>query len=167
MTDTQNGKNVRSYKGKMTKKRKNSDLHDEDKMEIRDKEFLIIQTQIMRLPLSEALVWLEVHGYKMEKTAYYEELGKISKKVDFRAMEIAKKGLLETHMKMIDTLVVCERQLWNNYHRLVSSPYKQAQVIKIIMEMQPYLTEAYDRTRVVMEKQAELRSRFSLMTDTE
>ncbi|MBI3639327.1 MAG: hypothetical protein HY223_03335 [Thaumarchaeota archaeon] len=127
------------------------------------RQLLIIQTQIMRLPLAKALPWLEVHGYKISTSGYYRELDKIKNSVDKRSMEIAQTGFLEQHMARIDTLLVIEREMWDNYHS-IEDPFKRILAAKTIAEMQPYLAGAYNKTRAVMEKQAEMKSKF--LTDT-
>lgn len=126
---------------------------------IDDEDWLVITTKIMRMPVTEALAYLEVHEHQMDRATYFRRLEKITSKIDIRAMEIARVGILERHMKMIDTLETCERLLWEKHNLLAGKPSAQAKAIVAIIEMQPYLTEAYNKTRVVMEKQAEMRAK--------
>ena len=124
---------------------------------INNLEMLIIQCKVMRLPEKEALIWLGTRGHQISARSYYYRLQQIEQKTSKRAIVLAQRGLLDIHMRMVDTLEVCERMLWSELHR-IEDPFKRTLVIKTIVEMQPFITGAYDQTREVMEEQARLAS---------
>lgn len=124
-----------------------------------DKEQLVISTKIMRMSLRESLDYCRSKGYKISKDYYYEILRNIENNVDTRALEIARKDFLVQHMNRISQLETVESEMWTNYH-IENQPFRKCMMLEKIANIQPYIARAYEATVNVMEKQAEIKSRF-------
>lgn len=126
-----------------------------------DKEQIVLSTKIMRMTLSEALEYCKSKGYKINKDYYYEILRNIEQSTDTRAIEIAKKDFLTQHMTRISQLETVEREMWVNYNN-EEQPFRKSMILEKIANLQPFITGAYESTVIVMEKQAELKSKILL-----
>lgn len=126
-----------------------------------DKEQIVLSTKIMRMSLSESLEYCKSKGYKINKDYYYEILRNIEQSTNAKAVEIAKKDLLTQHMTRISQLETVEREMWINYQK-EEQPFRKSMILEKIANIQPFITGAYESTVIVMEKQAEMKSKILL-----
>lgn len=126
-----------------------------------DKEQIVLSTKIMRMTLNEALEYCRSKGYKINKDYYYEILRNIEQSTDAKAVAIAKKDFLTQHMTRISQLETVEREMWINYQK-EEQPFRKSMILEKIANLQPFITGAYESTVIVMEKQAEMKSKILL-----
>ena len=124
-----------------------------------DKEQFVISTKIMRMSLRESLDYCKSKGYKISKDYYYEILRNIENNIDTKALEITRKDFLVQHINRISQLETVESEMWTNYH-IENQPFRKCMILEKIANIQPYIARAYEATVNVMEKQAEIKSRF-------
>lgn len=123
---------------------------------------LVLHTICMRMSEREALVYLKTRNHEMGVNKYYNLKEEIKTTKVTTLQNIAlHDGLIEQHLDRINTLEVIEHELWLTFN---SEPdnYKRASILTKIAEMQPYISGAYDMTRVIMEKQVELKTGYEM-----
>lgn len=120
---------------------------------------LVIQTKAMRLTPPEAVEHIKEHGYKIALRTFYKYKKKVVSHTWNRAEEIAKGGLLDQHMQRIDNLETIEAEQWICYNKS-SNPSQQSAILERIANLQPYITAMYDSTRVILEKQIQMKKEF-------
>ena len=121
---------------------------------------LVLHTICMRMSEREALVYLTTRNHKMGVNKYYNIKEEIKTTKVKTLQNIAlHDGLVEQHLDRIHTLEVVEHELWLSFNQETDN-YKRASILVKIAEMQPYISGAYDMTRVIMEKQVELKTGY-------
>jgi len=125
-----------------------------------ERDRLILNSIAMRLTEKEALRYFKDHGHDIQKTTYYKIKKQLREDYKKRTHYIASRGLLEKHQETIDKLETIEYEMWYNY-RKEPDPSRQVSILEKIVNLQPYITAAYDNTRIVMEKQTELQKTFT------
>ena len=117
-----------------------------------DKQQLVHNTSLMRLPTAKALTVLEVHGYNIKKGRYNQIPREIRKLRDDRIMYIAKEGFEYLHLETLDIILLCESEYWTNYH-METDHYKRTVILDKIIQVQPWKSLYIDATIDVKEKQ--------------
>ena len=126
-----------------------------------DRDTIIIHCMTMRLSEAESLAYLEAHGHKIKRSAYYEDRKRLEESVIHKAYKIAaENGLIEQHMQRINQLETIEREHWQNYHR-EKAPLKKSIILEKITVLQPYLSSAYDYVKQIIKEQAEVQARLA------
>ena len=110
----------------------------------------------------EALVYLKTRKHEMGINKYYNLKEEIKTAKVKTLQDIAlHDGLIEQHLDRIHNLEVIEHELWLTFNQEPDN-YKRANILTKIAEMQPYISGAYDMTRVIMEKQVELKTGYEM-----
>ncbi|MBC8549891.1 MAG: hypothetical protein H8D23_09580 [Candidatus Brocadiales bacterium] len=123
---------------------------------------LVLHTICMRMSEREALVYLQTRNHKMGVNKYYNLKEEIKTAKVKTLQDIAlHDGLIEQHLDRIHNLEVIEHELWLTFNQEPDN-YKRANILTKIAEMQPYISGAYDMTRVIMEKQVELKTGYEM-----
>ena len=119
-------------------------------MPLNEKEFFIISAKIMfKQDWKLALSWLKGKGYNIKKDVYYRTLNSLDKKARTRINDIAKNFEVIVADE-IEKFRILEKQLYEEYHK-EESPINRARILKIIAEMQPYITSLYDEVKMIFE----------------
>lgn len=105
----------------------------------------------MRLPNAKALIYLEQCGYPISDSQYRRDKVKIEKTKLQRLHEIAQIGFEGQHLDRIDTCLLIERLMWDNW-KACKDPLKRNQILKDIKELQPYISSYYEATKGVISK---------------
>lgn len=99
----------------------------------------------------------------MQRTKYYEyRKNKIQNRVEF-ACKITSYGFLEQHIIRIENIEEIEREQWVNYHK-EEEPLKKSKILERILNVQPFVTSAYDFTARIIEKQNRLKKNTEIKT---
>ena len=128
---------------------------------INEEKRLVLHTICMRMSEREALVWLIVRKHKMGAKKYYKIKQEIkdSKKETLENIALHD-GLMEQHLDRIKNLETIEHEMWLSLNQ-EGIPTRRVMILSHIAELQPYISGAYDMTRVIMEKQVELKLGFA------
>ena len=120
---------------------------------IEEEKRLVLHTICMRMSEREALVYLKTRKHEMGTTKYHKLKQEIKESKVETLKDIAlHDGLVEQHLDRIHNLEVIEHELWIAFNQEPDN-YKRASILTKIAEMQPYISGAYDMTRVVMKGQ--------------
>ena len=128
-------------------------------------ETLIQYTIVMKLSEKESRVFLKTRGHEISKIKYYEIKQKLREKREKRAHDIASFELLDQHMERIDNLITVEHEQWRCYNTEKDKD-KRSIILERIANMQSDISAAYDATRKIMEKQAELKKLIEPIIET-
>lgn len=107
----------------------------------------------MRLQNKQALIYLKQNGYPISDSQYRRDKVKIEKSKLQRLYEIAQIGFEGQHLDRIDTCLLIERLMWDNWKEC-KDPLKRNQILKDIKELQPYISSYYEATKGVISKDA-------------
>ena len=155
---TNQEQNLQNQRAKPKRTRvKKTDATELELRTVFDRETLIIHCIAMKLTEAEALAYMRVHGHPIKRTQYYEDKKKIEESTFTKANQIANGGLLEQHMERIRSLETIEHEMWINYHK-EKSPLRRVLILDKVKELQPYISAAYDYTKVLIAEQAKLQS---------
>ena len=70
-----------------------------------------------------------------------------------RLYEIAKEGFVSQHLNRIDDLLVIKKEMWQCYYsQKKKDPFKAAQILNLLMQVQPYISQYYEASKYIMEK---------------
>ena len=119
----------------------------------------------MKLSEKESLVFLKTRGHEISKIKYYEIKQKLRERRERRARDIASFELLDQHMERIDNLITIEHEQWRCYNTEKDKD-KRSIILERIPNMQSDISAAYDATRKIMEKQAELKKLIEPILET-
>lgn len=70
-----------------------------------------------------------------------------------RLFEIAKDGFVSQHLDRIDDLLLIKKEMWECYFAQKKvDPFKSVQILALITQVQPYLSQYYEASKHIMEK---------------
>jgi len=119
-------------------------------MALNDKEYNIITSRIMfKSDFNLALKWLESKGLKVSQADYYRTLAILDKDAKKRLYGLAEKFEVIAADEIVKFQNI-EKQMYEEYHK-ESQPINRAKILKMIADLQPYITSLYDQTRMVLE----------------
>jgi hypothetical protein len=73
-----------------------------------------------------------------------------------RLFEIAKEGFVSQHLDRIDDLISIKKEMWECYYKQKKADsYKAAQILAMLMQVQPYLSQYYEASKIIMRKVTE------------
>ena len=120
-------------------------------MTLSGKDFDVITSRIMfKSDWKLALNWLESQGYKIKKTDYYRILNRLDHDAGKRLYEIAQKFEVIAADE-IEKFRSLEKMLYEEYHQ-EQSHINKARILKMIVEIQPYITSLYDEIKTIFEE---------------
>ena len=129
-------------------------------MDLSGKETAIIQSKLMfQKDFTLALRWLETKGFKMSRTAYYDNLKRLNNAGAERLFEIGK-HFPAFHADEIEKFLMIESQLYEQYYQ-EKEPLNKARILKMIADIQPLITSLYDSTQYVLEANANFKNILS------
>jgi len=118
-----------------------------------DKEFHVIVARIMfKTDYKLALSWLKGKDHEISQAEYYRTLARLDSEAQKRLYEVAQKFQIIASDEIIK-LTGIEKMLFEEYHK-ETKPKDRALILRMIVELQPYLTSLYDQTRVLIEGNA-------------
>lgn len=113
-------------------------------------EFDVVVSRIMfKTDVTLALKWLKTQNHKMSKQTYYNHLNRLDADAQSRLYELAQKFSIIAADEIVKFQGI-EKQMYEEYHK-EKLPINRARILKMIAELQPYITSLYDQTRTIME----------------
>ena len=106
----------------------------------------------MRLSEQQSLEYLKEVGFLCSPATFYREKKKVEEMKLKRIYHIASIGFQDQHLDRIDNTELCLKLMWQNYNE-EEDPYKRFQMLKDIIEVQPYLSSYYETTKLIMQQQ--------------
>ena len=125
--------------------------HNNKNNTLTDRQKAVLETVKMRLTEKESLEYLKDNGFEISDTTLYREKSKLEMMKLKRLYQIAKYGFEEQHLERIDNCELILKLMWQNAMN-EKDPYKNTQILKEILSLQPYLSSYYDATREVMKE---------------
>lgn len=123
-------------------------------MMFNDRERAVVTTQIFRMPVKQALPWIEKnHGYSMSEPTYYRLVSKIESDTHKRQNKFILEGILKKQIDAIDRLETLIRLSFVNAEKCITAEkYRDAQfVYNSIARQQEILTSYYDEIQGIIE----------------
>lgn len=117
-----------------------------------ERQKAVIETIRMRLSEQQSLEYLKEVGFLCSVATFYREKKKVEAMKLKRLYHIAKIGFQDQHLDRIDNTELCLKLMWENYNK-EQDPYKRFQMLKDIIEVQPYLSSYYETTTLIMQQQ--------------
>ena len=125
--------------------------HNNKNNNLSDRQKAVLETVKMRLTEKESLEYLKDNGFEISDTTWYREKSKLEKMKLKRLYRIAKYGFEEQHLERIDNCELILKLMWQNAMN-EKDPYKDTQILKEILSLQPYLSSYYEATKEVMKE---------------
>ena len=119
---------------------------------------LVCDTVMQRLPLQASLKYInrnlkredkkDISRTKLIRIRRYMKDHKFD-----RLFEIAKDGFVSQHLDRIDDLLLIKKEMWACYFaQSKTDPFKAAQILTLLMQVQPYISQYYEASKHIMEK---------------
>lgn len=119
-------------------------------MALNDKEYHVIMAKIMfKTDYKLAISWLKSKGFEVSQADYYRILARLDSEAQKRLYEVGAKFQVIAADELVK-LSSIEKMLFEEYHK-ETKPKDRAIILKMIVELQPYLTSLYDQTRLLIE----------------
>ena len=113
---------------------------------------LIIYAQLQHMSDIDTLEYLAQHNH----TIAISTLARIKKKIKdsrFSTMsKLALEGFIAQHLERIQQLELITKELWLQYNA-EKQPIKKAEILKMIAEIQPLISQYHEASKEVMEGQ--------------
>ena len=116
-----------------------------------DTEKAVVETIRMRLSTEQALQYMKDNGFSVSRATYFRHKKKLEEKKLERLYHMANIGFEYQHLDRIDGLELIEKKMWEEYNK-EKNPWKRVQILKDIVEIQPYLSSIYDASKFVIDK---------------
>jgi len=127
-----------------------------DDEEMQDIQLCIVHCIACKLSEKDALEYLKSKDHEMQRTKYYEyRKNKIQNRTEF-AHNVTSHGFLEQHIIRIENIEEIEREQWVNYHK-EEEPLKKSKILERILNMQPFITSAYEYITRIIDEQNRLK----------
>ena len=131
-----------------------------------ERQKAVIETMKMRLTEKEALKYLRDSGFEMSDTTWYREKNKLEKMKLERLYHIAKYRFDEQHLERVDTCETIQKMMWRNVYE-EKDPYKRNQILKDILNIQPYISSIYEATIYVMKESVYMKRYYNPELETD
>lgn len=122
---------------------------------LNDTQKAIVETMTMRLNTKQSLFYLKEHGYEMSESKYFRNKRKMESLKLKRVYHIAQLGFEHQHLERIDQLELISKEMWKCYHKEME-PYKKVQILALLAQIQPYLSQYYEATHLVVKRQDQI-----------
>ena|SRR5687768_12172537 len=119
---------------------------------------LVIDTIMRQWSIRQSLEYvnryLKKDGKKEIKERQYFRIKQYMKEHQLdRLFEIAKEGFVSQHLDRIDDLISIKKEMWECYYAQKKiDPLKAAQILAMLMQVQPYISQYYEASKLIMEK---------------
>lgn len=117
----------------------------------------VSDTIMMRMTVTEALEYLEEHGFPTSIATLARDKKKLESNKLKKLYHIAKEGFADQHSERIQLLEMAMRELFKLYREPRQTPKSKAYIISQIIALQPYISAYYESCKEVMETSEELR----------
>jgi hypothetical protein len=114
-----------------------------------DTEKSVVQTITMKMHTDEALTYLKDCGFKMARRSYFRYKKKVESMKRERLVHAANL-FTEQHLQKLDKLELIEELMWKCYHE-EKSPFKKTVILEKIANVQPFISNYYDATTLVLQ----------------
>ena len=115
-----------------------------------DTEKAVVETIRMRLSTEQALQYMKDNGFPVSRATYFRHKKKLEEKKLERLYHMANIGFEYQCMDRIDGLELIEKKMWEEYNK-EKTPWKRVQILKDIVEIQPYLSSIYEATKLLID----------------
>ena len=119
---------------------------------------MVIDTIMRQWSIKQSLAYvnryLKKDGKKEIKERQFFRIKQYMKEHQLdRLFEIAKEGFVSQHLDRIDDLISIKKEMWECYYaQKKADPYKAAQILAMLMQVQPYISQYYEASKFIMEK---------------
>jgi hypothetical protein len=115
-----------------------------------DTEKAIVETIRMRLSTEQSLQYLKDNGFSVSRATYFRHKKKLEEKKLERLYHMANLGFEYQYLDRIEGLELIEKKMWEEYNK-EKDPWKRVQILKDIVEIQPYLSSIYEANKFVID----------------
>jgi hypothetical protein len=115
-----------------------------------DTEKAVVETIRMRLSTEQALQYMKDNGFSVSRATYFRHKKKLEEKKLERLYHMATLGFEYQHLDRIEGLELIEKKMWEEYNK-EKDPFKRVQILKDIVEIQPYLSSIYESLKFVID----------------
>jgi hypothetical protein len=116
-----------------------------------DTEKAVVETIRMRLSTEQSLRYMKDNGFSVSRATYFRHKKKLEEKKLERLYHIANLGFEYQHLDRIEGLELIEKKMWEEYNK-EKDPWKRVQILKTIVEIQPYLSSIYEAIKFVIDE---------------
>ena len=116
-----------------------------------DTEKAVVETIRMRLSTEQALQYMKDNGFPVSRATYFRHKKKLEEKKLERLYHMANIGFEYQCLDRIDGLELIEKKMWEECNK-EKTPWKRVQILKDIVEIQPYLSSIYEATKFVIDE---------------
>lgn len=113
--------------------------------EITERERAVVECQVMRLKLPQALEYLEKSGFPIKRATYYRTKKLIKERTRERLAIIAAETFEQQHLDRIDELLLIKKEMWENY-RQEDRPFQRVMILREIKDIQRHISSYYEAT---------------------
>jgi hypothetical protein len=117
---------------------------------LNDTQKAVVETIRMRLSTEQSLQYLKDNGFFVSRATYFRYKKELEEKKLERLYHIANIGFGYQHLDRIDGLELIEKKMWEEYNK-EKTPWKRVQILKNIVEVQPYLSSIYEASKFVID----------------
>ena len=117
---------------------------------LNDTEKAVVETIRMRLSIEQALQYMKDNGFSVSRATYFRHKKKLEENKLERLYHTANLGFEYQHLDRIDGLELIEKKMWKEYNK-EKDPWKRVQILKNIVEVQPYLSSLYEASKFVID----------------
>src|SRR5215203_7324657 len=115
-----------------------------------DTEKAVVETIRMRLSTEQALQSMKDNGFAISRATYFRHKKRLEEKKLERLYHMTNIGFEYQHLDRIDGLELIEKKMWEEYNK-EKDHWKRVQILKYIVEIQPYLSSIYEATKLVID----------------
>lgn len=125
--------------------------HSKKPSVLNDRQKIVLETIKMRLTDSQALQYMQRHGFTVSHATLTRDKRKLETSKMERMFEIAEMGGIEyQHLERIDNTELALKLMWQNYNA-EHNPFRRVLILEKIVAVQPYLSSFYEVTKRVLE----------------
>jgi hypothetical protein len=115
-----------------------------------DTEKAVVETIRMRLSTEQALQYMKENGFFVSRATYFRHKKKLEEKKLERLYHMATLGFEYQYLDRIEGIELIEKKMWEEYNK-EKDPFKRVQILKDIVEIQPYLSSIYEASKFVID----------------
>src|SRR5215211_2288007 len=117
---------------------------------LNDTEKAVVETIRMRLSTEQSLQYMKDNGFSISRATYFRHKKKLEEKKLERLYHMANLGFEYQCLDRIDDLELIEKKMWEEYNK-EKDPWKRVQILKELVQIQPYLSSIYEATKFVID----------------
>jgi len=126
-----------------------------------DTEKAVVETIRMRLSIEQSLQYMKDNGFSISRATYFRHKKKMEDNKLERLYHMANIGFEYQHLDRIDGLELIEKKMWEEYNK-EKDPWKRVQILKNIVEVQPYLSSIYEASKFVIDDKKIIKTKSTI-----